>query len=67
MGVMAKNDQHKNRGKLVRLQERMWNQLDILVDRNGSSATEEIRIAVREHLRAAGLWPPPTDDPKGKK
>jgi hypothetical protein len=44
--------------QMIRLRQEMWDQLDTLVDRNGSDRTEEIRRAVREYLTREGLWPP---------
>ncbi len=33
-------------------------QLEELVKRNASDMSEEVRIAIRERLERAGLWPP---------
>lgn len=33
-------------------------QLDVLVERNASDSTEEVRRAVREYLERHKLWPP---------
>jgi hypothetical protein len=52
-------DRHKNKGKIIRLHDVYWRQLDTLVDRNRSDYTEEIRRALRSLLEEEGLWPPP--------
>ena len=54
-----KNDRHKVRQTLVRLPEPLREQLLKLTRENASKITEEVKIAVREHLRRKGLWPPP--------
>ncbi len=43
----------------LRLHPDIRAQLDILCARNASDLSEEIRIAVRKHLKDNDLWPPP--------
>jgi hypothetical protein len=50
---------HKRPGVLLRLHQLMLQQLDILVERNATDRTEEIRRAIREYLEREKLWPPP--------
>ena len=61
MLVMApKKDRHKGSVPFqIRMHPLFRRQLEKLVERNGSDLTEEIRIAIRERLERAGLWPPP--------
>lgn len=55
-------EQYRKPRRLAGIPEKMAKQIDILVKRNGSDFTEEVRIAVRERLERSGLWP--VDDPK---
>lgn len=59
----AQVDRHKQRGKLLRMDDRLWEQLDKLVHVNASDDSTEIRIAIRKHLVEAGLWPPTPPQP----
>jgi hypothetical protein len=67
MTVMAKKkpDRHKADPFMFRMPPRMRVQLDKLAERNVSTVTAEIIIAVRRHLELNDLWPIP-DDKKGK-
>lgn len=58
-----KGDRHKGKAMQLRLHEKLREQLQKLVDRNASTLTSEITIAVRERLQREGLWPPP-EEPK---
>ena len=64
MGFMAKekkpSDRHRAKAMQLRLHHLLRQQLELLCERNVSTMTAEIAIALREHLRAAGLWPPTT-------
>ncbi len=51
-------DRHKRPGFQLRLHARLQQQLDILVERNATTRTAEISRAIRELLKAEGLWPP---------
>lgn len=72
MGLMAtdderqdrKRDRHKARPLQLRIHPLLRRQLEELVDRNVSTLTAEITIALREHLRANSLWPPPSESEK---
>lgn len=59
MARPRKPDQHKTKPFTFRLHPALRKQLDLLADRNASSVTTEATIAIRIHLEAAGLWPPP--------
>lgn len=52
------SDRHKPHGN-IRLPLSILRQIDVLVERNFSDRTEEVRAAVLEYLRHKGLWPPP--------
>lgn len=54
-----KKDGHKHKLTGIRFHPLLIQQLELLARRNTSKVTEEIRIAVRERLERAGLWPPP--------
>jgi hypothetical protein len=54
-----KKDRHKKKPLQLRLHHLLRQQLEALAQRNASTLTEEISIAIRERLEAAGLWPPP--------
>jgi hypothetical protein len=43
----------------------MRQKLEELADRNATDLTEEIRLAIRHHLEAAGLWGPEGQDSRG--
>ncbi len=69
MGLMAteddqqanrKQDRHKAKSLQLRIHPLLRRQLEALVERNVSTLTAEITIALRAHLEAAGLWPPPS-------
>lgn len=55
-----KPDRHSQARITLRLNAQLQRQLEALVKRNASSLNEEIRIAIRQHLEKAALWPPPT-------
>jgi hypothetical protein len=57
-----KNDRHRQQPFQLRLHRLLRQALADLAERNASDMTEEIRIAIRERLERAGMWPPP---PKG--
>ncbi len=59
MAKDRKTDRHPRKPIQLRLHAVMLAQLDALVQQHGSDRTEEIRIAIREKLERAGLWPPP--------
>lgn len=63
MPDMAKKKGHKSYPLQLRLHELLRQQLEILVKQNLSTMTAEITIALREHLRKNGLWPPPPAPP----
>ena len=54
-------DRHRKLQTQLRLDPRVREQLDILVDRRISTLTEEITEAIRKHLADNGLWPPPPE------
>lgn len=58
MARPKKPDAHKAKQINVRLHQSLRKQLDKLVEANASDLTEEVRIAIRERLEKAGLWPP---------
>ena len=62
MARPKKPDAHKAKQINVRLHPTMRSQLKKLVDNNASDITEEVRIAIRERLEKAGLWPPKPSD-----
>lgn len=49
---------HKYKAIQFRPHTLLREQLEILCEQNASSLTAELTIALREHLRRAGLWPP---------
>jgi hypothetical protein len=49
----------KNKPFQMRLHWQLRQQLDKLVERNASTLTGEITIAIRKYLQSEGLWPPP--------
>lgn len=55
------NDRHKNKPFQLRLHGALRQQLEKLAERNASKLTTEISIAIRTHLQANELWPPPAD------
>jgi hypothetical protein len=57
MASEEKKDRHKKKPLQLRLHVLVRQQLELLVDRNASTLTEEITIAVRERLARNGLWP----------
>ena len=63
MHIMAKkkSDAHTQKQFQIRLHPLIRKQLDILIRRNVSTFSEEIRTALKKHLTDAGLWPPPQD------
>ena len=61
MVVMVKkkpHDRHRQKQHQIRMSDRLRTQLDKLAERNDSSFSDEVRIAIRERLERAGLWPP---------
>lgn len=61
--VMAKkkpNDRHQHKPLNLRLHSVLRMQLEKLCERNVSTLTAEVTIAIRQHLAANGLWPPET-------
>jgi hypothetical protein len=61
-GCMAKKkpqppDRHKASG-MVRLPKSLTDPLDRLVGVEGINRAELVRSAIREYLRARGMWPP---------
>lgn len=68
MATMAskkpKNDRHTKKQMQMRIHPAMRAQLELLAERNASTLTAEITIAIRRHLETEGLWPPPTPQPK---
>jgi hypothetical protein len=60
------SDRHKKQPFQIRLHPLLRQQLEVLAERNASDLTTEVSIAIRERLEAAGLWPPPAEEPKGK-
>jgi hypothetical protein len=58
MGREKKADAHKAKQINVRLHASLRKQLNKLVSTNASDLTEEVRIAIRERLERAALWPP---------
>lgn len=56
------SSQPAKKPKLVKFAPQMLDQIEKLAARNGSDASEEIRIAVRKYLESLDLWPVP-DDP----
>jgi hypothetical protein len=61
-----KKDRHIKKPLQLRLHALLRQQLEKLAERNASTMTAEITIAVRERLEAAGLWPPPAPESPGK-
>lgn len=54
-----KKDRHKGKPLQLRLHHSLRQQLDVLTGRNATTLTTEISRAIRELLKAEGLWPPP--------
>ncbi len=46
-------------GIAIRINERIFQQLLVLVERNCSNITAEVTTAIREMLTREGKWPPP--------
>lgn len=68
MRVMAEEktpqgDRHKRKTTQLRLHPLLRRQLEILAAENANTLTAEITTAIREHLKRAGKWPPPTHKP----
>ena len=67
MNAMAKqkpkssNERYRKPRRIAGIPESLAKQIDILVERNQSDFTEEVRNAVREYLEKRGLWPIPKD------
>ena len=59
MTDQPKKDRHKKKPLQLRLHPLLRQQLEVLAQRNASTLTEEISIAIRERLEEAKLWPPP--------
>ena len=55
-----KADRHKP-SRHIRVTERLARQLDVLADRNATSAPVEANRLIREGLEQLGLWPPSDD------
>jgi hypothetical protein len=64
MAAKKRPDRHKP-SRMVRLKERLAQQLDLLAGRNETSISHEVNQAVREKLQREGLWPPPGQAPAG--
>ncbi len=58
MAKKRKPDRHKNPALNLRLHPILRQQLQALADRNLTTLTTEATAAIREYLRANGLWPP---------
>lgn len=56
-GSASKSDRHTTKGILVRLHPEILAQLEKLCGRTKNKRTQQIQIAVREHLEREGLWP----------
>lgn len=51
-----KADRHKSR-RTVALSDEMYEAIQQLANRNKRPVLWEVRLALEEHLRKAGLWP----------
>lgn len=47
----------------LRLPESLVKALEVLIERTRRPTTTEIEIALENHLKEAGLWPPPEGEP----
>lgn len=61
-GAPKKSDRHKGKATQLRMHPILRRQLDLLAERNLTTRTAEIAIAIRAHLAKNGLWPPSPDE-----
>ncbi len=61
MDEPVQRDRHRYKPFMVRLDPRIRAQLRLLAERNASDESTEVRIAIRQYLEAAGMWPPPPE------
>jgi hypothetical protein len=57
-----KPPQRTGKSLYVYLDPSLRNALDALADRTRRSVTPELAMALEEHLKEAGLWPPPASE-----
>jgi hypothetical protein len=55
----GKRNRHRHPPYQVHLPTSLREQLEKLCTRNATKVSEEVRTAIRRHLEANGLWPPP--------
>lgn len=53
-----RGDRHKSKQLALRMPEIFRKQLELLCDRQVSTLTGEILVAIRKHLESHNLWPP---------